>query len=74
MIMPNGTYDVLKKIALIIAPLCTFFAALCEIWGIRYGTEICASLAALDTLLGALIEISRVNYNRKKEEDNGTSN
>ena len=67
MIMPNGTYDVLKKIALIIAPLCTFVAALCEIWGIPHGTEIAATLAALDTFLGAVLAISTANYNKAKE-------
>lgn len=74
MIMPNGTYDVLKKIALIIAPLCTFLAALCEIWGVKYGTEICATLAALDTLLGSLLAISTMNYNKRKEDEDGSSN
>ncbi len=73
MIMPNGTYDVLKKIALIIAPLCTFLAALCEIWGVPHGTEICATLAALDTFLGAVLAISTANYNKQKEEEDGSN-
>lgn len=71
MIMTNSTYDLLKKIALIIAPLITFVAALCEIWGVPYGTEICATLAALDTLLGALLSISTMNYNKAKAEAEG---
>lgn len=73
MIMQNSTYDALKKVALLIAPLCTFLAALCEIWGVRYGTEICATLAALDTFLGAVLSISSLNYNRTKGESEDAS-
>jgi hypothetical protein len=34
--MSNKTYDIIKKIALLIAPAVTFFAALVDIWGIPY--------------------------------------
>ena len=69
----NRTYDVIKFIALVIAPICTFFAALVEIWGIPYGPQIVATIAALDTLLGAIVIILKNNYekNLKAGEDNG---
>ena len=69
MIMQNNTYDTLKKVALILAPLCTFIATLGNIWGLPHATEIGATLAALDTLLGALLQISSINYQRAKKEE-----
>ena len=69
----NRTYDTFKFISLIIAPICTFFAALVEIWGIPYGPQIVATLAALDVLLGAVVIILKNIYekNLKAGEDNG---
>lgn len=69
----NRTYDVIKFIALFVAPICTFFAALVEIWGIPYGPQIVATIAALDTLLGAVVIILKKLYekNLKAGEDNG---
>jgi len=60
--LKNGQYDILKRIALMIVPLITFLAAIGDIWGIPHTTEITATLAALDTLIGALLQISSNNY------------
>lgn len=60
----NQTYDTFKFIALLIAPLCTFIAALVEIWGISYGPQIVATIAALDTLLGAVVIILKNLYEK----------
>ena len=65
--LKNETYDRLKLIAWILAPLITFVGALCTIWGIDNAEKITATLAALDTLLGSLLTISNMNY---KEENN----
>lgn len=69
----NKTYDTIKFIALLVAPLCTFFAALVEIWGIPYGAQIVATIAALDTLMGAIVIILKNNYVKslKGGESNG---
>lgn len=72
--MSNSTYDVLKKVALLIAPLCTFIATVGDIWGLPYAVEIGATLAALDTLLGAVLSISSANYNRAKEIEHDDNN
>lgn len=64
----NKTYDVLKGVALMIAPLITFLAALGEIWGLPYMVEITATLAALDTLLGAFLNQSSKEYWRQNDE------
>ena len=60
----NRTYDIIKFIALLIAPICTFIAALVEIWGIPYGPQIVATIAALDTLLGAVVIILKNIYEK----------
>lgn len=67
--LSNGTYDLLKKIALIIVPVCTFLATLGDIWGIPHNVEIASTLAALDTLIGALLQISSMNYYKGESED-----
>ena len=71
--MNNRTYDTIKFIALLIAPICTFIAALVEIWGIPYGPQIVATIAALDTLLGAVVIILKNLYEKQLAggEDNG---
>lgn len=66
--MTNNTYDILKKIALVLTPLVTFVAALGEIWGLPYSTQIVATLAAVDTLLGAILHISSKNYNAVNDD------
>lgn len=69
--LSNQAYDILKKVALLIAPLCTFIATVGDIWGLPYAVEIGATLAALDTLLGAVLSISTMNYNKSKGEQDG---
>lgn len=66
--LPNAAYDVLKWVALIAIPaVATFYGVLSTVWGLPYGTEICATLSALATMIGTLIGISHVNINREKE-------
>ena len=60
--LQNNTYDKLKLVALLLIPLITFLSAVGDIWSIPYCTQITATLAALDTLLGALLKISSDNY------------
>ena len=60
--LKNETYDRLKLVAWILAPLITFIGAMCDIWGVPYAMKITATLAALDTLLGSLLTISNANY------------
>lgn len=74
MIFENGMYDKLKIIAWILAPLITFLAALGEIWGISHMAEITATLAALDSFLGALLTISNKAYHAAQEEGESDGN
>ena len=67
--MQNETYDKLKLIAWILAPVITFVGALCSIWGIEHADKITATLAAFDTLLGSLLTISNMNYYKENNDD-----
>lgn len=69
--MQNKTYDILKIVALMLMPLITFLAAIGDIWSIPYTAQITATLAALDTLLGAILKISSDNYHKEGESDDG---
>lgn len=60
--MTNRTYDTLKIISQLVAPIVTFVAALVSIWGIPYGEQIVATLAAIDVLIGAIVVIARQTY------------
>lgn len=60
--MTNKQYDILKTISLLIAPIVVFLTALVDIWGIPYGSQIVATLAAVDVLLGAIVTIARQQY------------
>lgn len=69
--LSNKIYDVLKWIALIVLPaLGTFYFALAGIWGFPYGEEIVGTIAAVETLLGAVLQISTAKYNKTSHTDN----
>lgn len=70
MIFKNSkTYDVLKYIALIVLPaLATLYFALSSIWGLPYGEQIVGTITAIDTFLGALLQISNNKYNEIVQE------
>lgn len=72
--MSNKMYDTLKFLALIATPIITFLCAIVSIWGIPYGKQITATLAALDTLIGAIVAIAKAQYDKnQKEETDGIS-
>lgn len=70
MIFDNKTYDILKKIAFVFAPLATFVGAVCIIWGVPFSEQITATLAALNTFLGALLGKSSKDYHEQSAEEN----
>lgn len=67
--MPNKAYDTMKFISLIIAPVATFMAALTQIWGIPYGAEITATIAAADVLMGAIVTIAKSIYDKEQHQE-----
>lgn len=65
--MSNKTYDILKKITLLILPAMTLFAALVDIWKIPYGSQICATMAAVNVFAAAAISILSATYHKKNK-------
>ena len=64
-------YDFVKMFALIGAPVVVFLSALCNIWNVPHAAELTATLAALDTLIGAIVAALKADYDRanKAPED-----
>ena len=63
--MCNKTYDILKWIALIVLPaIGTLYFALAGIWGFPYGEQIVGTITAIETFLGAVLQISNSNYKK----------
>lgn len=61
--MNNRTYDILKRIALIVIPaLATFVSAAGIVWGIPYTNEITATITAFGVFLGTALGVSSANY------------
>lgn len=59
MTISNKTYDTLKWVALILLPaLAVFVTALNGLWDINHQDAIVGTIIAVDTLLGALLQIS----------------
>ena len=66
--MSGKVYDVLKFIAQIVLPaLGTLYGTIGKIWGLPLVPEIVATIAAIDTFLGALLMIDSHYYYKKKE-------
>lgn len=69
MILKDKTYDVLKTIALKVLPAIEFLViTIFKIWGLPYGAEIGATIAAIDTALGIFLGISTRKYNEIVQE------
>ena len=61
--MNDKTYDILKRVALIIIPaLATFVNAAGMVWGLPYTNEITATITAFGVFLGATLGVSSKNY------------
>ena len=61
--MNNQTYDILKRVAIIIVPaLATFVNAVGIVWGIPHTNEVTATITAIGVFLGAALGISSKNY------------
>jgi hypothetical protein len=69
--MKNTTYDNLKMIALIVAPIMTFVATILKIWNVPYSTQILATLSALDVLVGSIVAVANELYKKSKTKNKG---
>lgn len=67
-------YNVLRYVALIFMPaLACVLATIGDIWGVDVMPKIVATITALATFLGALLQISTANY-WKEEKSNAEGN
>ena len=66
--MSDKTYDILKIAGLIAVPVITFLVAIVNIWQIPYGDQIVATLAAVDVLIGAIVSVAKLQYEKKIKE------
>lgn len=64
----DKTYDIIKMVALIGAPVIVFLSALCNIWAVPHAAELTATLAAIDTLIGAVVTGLKASYDKKVSE------
>jgi hypothetical protein len=70
MMIPNSLYDTLKWIVMIVIPaLTTAYVGLSGIWGWPYAEEVAKTSAVVCVLLGALLGISTVQYNKQEPPD-----
>lgn len=63
--MSNKVYDVLKWIALVaMDAIGLFYQTMADVWGLPYGNQVLSSCVAISILIGTLIGVSSVTYNK----------
>ena len=68
--LSDDVYRVLKWLGLIALPaLATFYGVIGKVWDIPYTAEVVTTITAVATLIGALIGVSTVSYNKGKEKE-----
>lgn len=64
--MSNETYDFWIWICQIVLPACgTLYTALSGYWGLPYPKEIAGTIIAIDLFLGAVLKISKIQYDKE---------
>ena len=68
--LPDSVYNFLKWLGLIALPaLATFYGVIGKVWDIPFTAEVVTTITALATLVGALIGVSTISYNKDKSEE-----
>lgn len=67
--LPDGLYDVLKWLLIIVVPaFITLFSFLAQAWNWNIPVEaIVGTISAVATFIGVCVGISTYNYNKSKE-------
>ncbi len=69
--LPDKLYDILKWACLIASPaIIAFLTTIFTLYKIPGVEVVTGTIAAVATLIGALIGISSVNYSKKDKDDN----
>lgn len=61
-------YDVIKNLALILAPICTLIMALLQAFDVIDNETGVAIASAIDTFLGAIVVVAKQIYDGKNKE------
>lgn len=62
-LLGNSTYNIVKKSATIALPaLGALYFTLAQIWGLPKAEEVMGTIAALNTFLGIVVQISKKSY------------
>lgn len=70
--LSNKTYDFLKFLALVALPaLAVFYAGLGALWALPSVEAVSGTIILVDTLLGALLQISTSKYNQDEDSYEG---
>lgn len=73
--LSNKVFDILKWLTLVGIPaLTTAYVGLSAIWGWPYADQVAKTSAVICVLLGSLLGISTIQYNREKQPPNEGEN
>lgn len=72
--MSNTTYDVIKNIALLLAPFITLVLSILCAFEIIDNSISVAIAGAFDTFLGAIVVVAKKIYDNKNSEKKNTKN
>ena len=65
-LLSDKAYDVLKWLAIVVIPaLGEAYTRLANVWGLPYGTQIAETALVVTFILGALLGISTIQYNKQ---------
>lgn len=65
--MSNKTYDILKWVSILLLPtLAWFYGEIAPDWNLPYPEQIVHTLNAIGTMLGIILGVSNLNYNRRE--------
>lgn len=67
--MSNKTYDVIKNLALILAPVVTLVMALLQAFDVIDNETGVAIASAIDTFLGAIVVVAKQIYDSKNSKE-----
>lgn len=71
-LLSNSIYDKVVAASLYILPaLAAAYFGLAQIWGLPKAEEVLGTTAVLETLIGALVKVSRVTYNNSDARYDG---
>jgi small basic protein len=66
--MSNRTYDIIKNLALLLAPIVTLVMALLQAFDVIDNETGVAIASAIDTFLGAIVVVAKQIYDGKNKE------